>query len=97
VDVRFRVGYLLLSWGGDTARLSARYDRFENEDRDGTAEPDDETGSAWTVAGFWKPRSHVRLGVEYVGLHAQRPAAAFSGRDPNTNARKLTGELRLIF
>ncbi len=97
VDVRFRVGYGLLSWGNDRARVSARYDRFRNDDRDGTAEPDGESGSAWTVAAFWKPNPHVRVGVEWLDLRAQRPAAAFSGANPDTNARTLTGELRLGF
>ncbi len=97
VDVRFRLAYLLLSWGGDTARLSARYDRFRNDDRDGTAEPNDESGSAWTVAAFWRPQRHVRLGVEALQLRARRPAADFSGADANTDARRLLGELRVSF
>ncbi len=97
VDVRFHVAYLMASWGGARARLSARYDRFYNQDRDGTAEPDDESGSAWTLAALWRPEPHVRLGVEALQVHARRPAAAFSGANPDTDARRLQGEVRLTF
>jgi hypothetical protein len=97
VDVRFRLGYLLLSWGGETARVSVRHDRFKNEDRDGTAEPDGESGYAWTVAALWKPHPHVRLGIELQAVRADRPAAAYSGANPDTDASRVLGEARLVF
>lgn len=97
VDVRFKVGYVLLSWAGEKARLSARYDRFRNVDRDGTAEPDGESGRAFTLAAFWLPSSHWRVGVEALDLRASRPAAADSGADPDTDARRLQLELRFLF
>jgi hypothetical protein len=97
VDVRFRVGYLLLSWGGEKARVSVRHDRFENEDRDGTAEPDGESGYAWTVAALWRPHPHVRLGVEFLAVRGDRPAAAYSGANPDTDASHLLGEVRVTF
>ena len=34
--------------------LTARYDRFQNQDQDGVAEPNGESGWALTVAGFWR-------------------------------------------
>jgi len=97
VDLRFRVGYLLLTWGGERARASLRYDHFENTDRDGTAEPNNESGSAWTAAVLWSPQRHLRLGAEFLSLRSQRPAAAFSGADPTTDARRLLLEARLGF
>jgi hypothetical protein len=39
----------------------------------------------------------VRLGLEALQLRARRPAAAFSGADANTDARRLMGELRVSF
>lgn len=97
VDTRFRVGYALLSWAARGLRLTTRVDTFRNEDRDGTAEPDDEEGWSFTVAAFWQPRPFVRLGVEYLEVRADRPAAAFSGQDPDTDARRGLAELRLSF
>lgn len=97
VDVRFKVGYLLLSWGREKLRVSARYDRFENVDRDHTAEPDQETGHAWTLAAFWQPGPHWRLGAEALSLRAARPAAADAGANPDTDARRVQLELRFVF
>jgi hypothetical protein len=97
VDVRFRVGYALASWAWKSVRLSGRIDGFRNEDLDGTAEPDDETGWSLTAAAFWQPRKFVRLGLEYVDVRASRPAARFSGADPDTNARRGQAEIRLQF
>jgi hypothetical protein len=99
VDVRFNAGYALLSWASAsrTWRLSARYDRFDNDDRDGTAEPNGESGWAVTLAAFWQPRQVVRFGVEYLDLRADRPAAAFSGASPVTDGRRAQLELRLRF
>ena len=97
VDVDFRTGYALLTWGNSRLRLSARYDRFRNRDKDGTTEPNDDDGHAWTLAAFFSPWRSARLGVEWLELKAQRPAAAASGFDPDTNGRRGTLELRLLF
>jgi hypothetical protein len=97
VQLRFRTGYALLSWSRGAWRLTGRLDGFENDDRDGTAEPNEESGWAWTAAAFWQPRPFLRLGAEYLVLRADRPAAAFSGDDPETDARRLQAELRLRF
>ena len=97
VDVRYRVGYALLSWSRGRWRVSARYDRFRNQEKDGSAEPNGESGWAATAALLWRPAERLRLGAEYLELRAQRPAAAYSGADPDTNARRLLLEARLIF
>ena len=97
VDVRFRTGYVLASWSRGPWRVSLRADGFRNEDRDGTAEPDDDSGWAWTAAAFWQPKKAVRVGVEYVDVRAARPAASYSGADPDTDARRALLELRLAF
>jgi hypothetical protein len=97
VDVRFRLAYALLSWRIRAFRVSARIDSFRNQDKDGTAEPDDERGWSFTAAGFWQPKSFVRLGLEYVEVRASRPAARFSGADPDTDARRGQAEVRVSF
>jgi hypothetical protein len=97
VDVRFKVGYVLASWHAGRWRVTARFDRFRNEDRDGTAEPDGEDGHAWTGAAFWEPTKHVRVGLEYLDVQGARPAAAYSGADPDAAARRVLVELRARF
>jgi hypothetical protein len=97
VDVRFRVGYALVSWAKKEVRLSLRVDGFHNDDLDGTAEPDGEKGWSFTAAGFWRARSFLRLGLEYIDVRAPRPAARFSGADPDTDARRGQAEVRILF
>ena len=99
VDVGFWGGYVLLSWAGldGRLRLTVRYDRFRNEDRDGQPEPNDESGESVTVAGFFSPRPWLRLGLEVLDLRSDRPAAAFSGAPADASARRAQVELRLRF
>jgi hypothetical protein len=99
VDVRFWAGYVLLSWAGldERLRLTARYDRFRNEDRDGQPEPNDESGQSVTLAGFFSPRPWLRLGLEVLDLRSDRKAAAFSGAPADAGARRAQAELRLRF
>ena len=97
VDVRFRVGYLLVSWASERWRVSGRLDSFTNHDLDQTAEPDQESGWSWTVALFFRPRKPLRLGAEVLSVRAERPAAADSGANPNTNAWRAQIEARTTF
>jgi hypothetical protein len=97
VDLRFKVGYALVSWSRGPVRLTGRVEAFDNTDRDGVAEPDQEDGWAVTGAALWQATRALRVGVEYLSVHAQRPAAAFSGADPDTDARRALVELRLAF
>ena len=97
VDLRFRTGYVLLSWSRGKWRLSTRLEGFRNRDRDGTAEPDQESGRAFTVAVFLQPAHALRIGAEYVDLRSERPAAAYSAAEPDTDARRGVLEVRLTF
>lgn len=97
VDLDFATGYVLASWRAGSVRLSARYDRFENQDRDQTAEPDQEDGQAVTVAVLWEPAPHVRVGLEGLQLWNDRPAAAFAGANEDVDAKRLLAELRIRF
>lgn len=95
VDVEFRTAYLLASQEFGRHRVSARIERFENTDHDQRgAENDAEDGEAFTVAYFFTPVEHFRVGAEFVRVDAQRPAAAESGFDPNTDGSTLTLEAR---
>jgi hypothetical protein len=99
VDLGIRAGYVLATWSseGDALRLTARYDAFENEDRDGVAEPNQESGWAVTIAALVAPRPWVRLGLEYLELRGDRPAAEFAGTPAEAGARRAQAELRLRF
>lgn len=97
VDLRFRVAYALLSWHVGAVRLSGRVDAFDNDDRDGTAEPDEESGWSATAALFYQPARALRLGVEYVAVRADRPAAAYSGAGLTTDADRGLVELHVSF
>lgn len=97
VDTDFAAAYAMLSWQRAAVRLSARFDWFRNEDRDGVAEDDGEDGKAFTLAAFWTPVERLRLGAEFLTVAAQRRAAAQSWADPDTDAWKATLEARLFF
>jgi hypothetical protein len=97
VDLRFKTGYVLVSWNRGPVRLPGRVEAFANTDRDGVAEPDEEDGWAVTGAALWQATRFLRIGAEYLAVHAQRPAAAFSGADADTDARRALIELRLTF
>ncbi len=98
VDIDLWAWYALASVAGDTWRVSARFDRFATHDRDhSAAETNDEYGRAVTVAGFWQPRERFRLGVEWLDLRADRPAAAESGFNPNTDATQWKIEAKIGF
>lgn len=97
VDLDFATGYVLASVRPGPLRLSARYDRFENADRDGTAEDGSESGWSLTGAFFYEPTPWLRLGVEWVELRGERPGAGADAFDADPDARRLQGELRLRF
>lgn len=97
VDLRYRVGYVLLSWRVGRLRFSGRVDGWDGEDRDGTAEPNGERGWSATGAVFYQPARVLRLGAEFVAVRADRDAAAFSGGPRSTDADRATVELRLVY
>jgi hypothetical protein len=97
VDLDVATGYVLASVTPGPLRLTARYDRFENADRDGTAEDGSESGWSLTGACFYEPAPWLRLGVEWVELRGERPGLTADGFDADPDARRLQGELRLRF
>jgi hypothetical protein len=97
VDVRVRAAYALVSWAGrgEALRFTARYDRFRSDDRDGVAEPNQESGWALTVAALYSPWPWLRIAAEYLEMRGDRPAAAFAGEAADAGARRAQAELRL--
>jgi hypothetical protein len=78
-------------------RLSARYDRFETVDRDGTPGDDnEESGRARTVALLYSAGERWRLGLEWLEVDARRPIAGALG-GPSLDGDALRAELRWTF
>jgi hypothetical protein len=98
VDVGFEAWYLLASARlGETGRISLRFDRFSTEERDGTAEPSDESGWAVTGALLWRPVARFRVGLELLHAVGDRPAAAWSGANADVSGDRGALELRYSF
>jgi hypothetical protein len=95
VKADFHSAYLLFSRQFGRNRISVRAETFQNDERDhSAAEDDSDRGNAFTMAWFFTPIEHLRLGAELVSLRAQRPAALQSGFDPDTDGRMVTVEAR---
>lgn len=98
VQLDMAASYLLVSYQPGPFRLTLRYDRFEMEDRDlSGADDNNEDGEAWTLAFFWEGAGNLRVGAELLDLDADRPEAAASGFEANTDATSLSLEVRYYF
>ncbi|HXG58825.1 MAG TPA: hypothetical protein VNL91_07365 [Thermoanaerobaculia bacterium] len=98
VQADFLTGYLLASWRRGNGRLSARFDIFQMNDRDGSAaESNDERGRSWTIAWMHDFGAHLRGAAEFVQVTGRRLAAEQSGFSGDTDGRTMTVELRYRF
>jgi hypothetical protein len=98
VDADLAAGYLLLSYGQDRYRFTLRHDRFETEERDGSAaENNSGDGDAWTAAVFFFPRPDLRLGLEVLRLDSDRAAVRDAGFDGATGGTTVSVEVRWLF
>lgn len=97
----FQAWYILASWHIERWRVTLRHDRFETVDRDASpprlATINTEDGDAWTLAAFFLPTPTWRLGLQLLTVDADRPAAAESGFDPDTDGTSLIAEARWSF
>ena len=96
VNVDFDTFYLLASYQQGNHRVSARFDDFELEDRDGFPTDNSEDGDGWTVAYFFEPGA-FRVGIEYTDVSVSRVSALESGFNPNHDGSQLTLEVRYVF
>jgi hypothetical protein len=98
VQMDFSTAYALVSHKSGHFRASARFDVFDTTDRDHSiAETNTEHGRSWTLATFYEPDPHMRVGLELVQVTGRRIAAEESGFDGNTDGRTLTLEARYRF
>ena len=97
VDNRFRAAFVLLTGALGRHRLTGRYDWFDVADRDTTADPNAEEGSAWTVAYLVRWTDAARVAVEWLQVTSTRDARADLGLAPRARETLLQASLRLVF
>lgn len=96
VIARFESAYLLASWAppqDGRHRASVRYDVFRVRDRDDfrAADPNDESGTAWTFAYAFIPTPRHRITAELVHINSSRTNRRDLGLDPR--AIEILGSL----
>jgi hypothetical protein len=98
VDIDFASAYLLASFAPDTRwRYSARFERFEIEDRDGVAEDNGEDGRTLTLAVLCSIGEHWRFGLEWLHGDSAHHAADLLAQSRETGGRQWRFELRRSF
>ena len=99
VDNRFRAGFLLATGAAGRHRVTARYDAFDVDDRDPLVDldPNEEDGSAWTVAYQLTLHDSTRLAVEWLRVESARPAREGLGLPAEVTENQLQASLRLVF
>jgi hypothetical protein len=87
IIAKFQAAYIMASWTDSEAaehRLTARYDVFRVRDRDDfkVEDPNDESGSAWTLAYAFTPTARHRITAELLRIDSTRPNRRDLGLDP---------------
>jgi hypothetical protein len=99
VDIKYQATYGLLTAKAGRHRFTARYDRFEVEDRDlhRLDDPNQEEGHAWTGAYLLETGQHHRLAVEWLRIVSDRPARALIGLPTRAEEDQLQASFRVLF
>jgi hypothetical protein len=97
VDNRFRAAFVLLTGAVGRHRVTGRYDWFDVVDRDATADPNAEDGSAWTLAYLVRWNDSARVAVEWLQVTSTRASRADLGLAPRAREDQLQASLRLTF
>jgi hypothetical protein len=99
VDASYRASYALLTARAGRHRLSARYDRFEVEDRDANRVEDDNTddGKAWTAAYQVETGEHHRLALEWMRITSDHPQRRQIGLPVHAQEDVIQASFRLLF
>jgi hypothetical protein len=87
IIAKFQAVYGMASWTESAAarhRLSVRYDAFRVRDHDEfpAADPNDETGSAWTFAYAFSPGARHHITTEFLRVESTRSNRRDLGLDP---------------
>lgn len=92
VDAGFDAVYVLASQKRGRNRWSARYERFNTDERDfSVAEVNEEHGQAWTVTWMYDLHEHVRLAAELTQFRGARTGT------PGPDAQNVRLEARYRF
>jgi hypothetical protein len=97
VDNRFRAAFVLLTGARGRHRLTARYDWFDVEDRDATADVNTEDGSGWTIAYLVQWMDTARFAVEWLQVTSTRPSRADLEIAPHARETQVQASLRFTF
>jgi len=100
VDAKFESAYLLGAWQFDPLwQLTLRAERFEIVEQDfSSAERNDETGHAQTIALIYTPSAAWRFALEYLRLNGTRPGLADErGATTDIGGNTLRFEIRRSF
>jgi hypothetical protein len=99
VDVPFQTTFGLVSIPLRKHRLTLRYERFETEDVDAlpSLDPNDEEGTAWTLAYLFQASDAVRLAVEVIHVEADRAVRPLLELPARTDETMLQVSWRVAF
>lgn len=99
VEARYWTAYGLASLSIGRHRLSARYERFEVQDRDtlGSLDDNNENGEAWTGAYVFETEKGHRLALEVLQVKSDRPARATLDLPTHADETLVQVSLRFVF
>lgn len=99
VGIEYSASYGLLTAKAGRHRFTARYDRFEVEDKDalGAEDDNDEDGEAWTAAYILETGEHHRLAFEWLRITSDRPSRASIGLPTHAEEDLFQASFRLHF
>jgi len=99
VDAPFETTFGLVSVPVRRHRLTFRYERFETDDDDALAvlDPNQEDGTAWTLAYAFQATDALRLAVEVLHVEADRAVRPLQGRPIGSDETLLQVSWRLAF
>jgi hypothetical protein len=97
VDTRFWSVYGLVSKDWNRHRVSLRVERFGADDRDTSADDNNEHGTGVTLAYVFRPSERQRLTVEVLHVESDRPERIYFGMPRQARETVLQASYRFFF
>jgi len=97
VDTHFWSVYGLISKDWNRHRVSLRLERFGADDKDTSADDNNERGTALTAAYVFRPAERQRLTLELLRVDSTRPERAFLGFAPKIRETVVQASYRFFF
>jgi hypothetical protein len=96
--VRFRAWYVLASHSAGANRITGRYDRFRNHERDLLqSDPNGESGTAWTISYVRTLSPALEFVLEALTVQSSRAGRSLIGEPVSSSERSLTTSVRWRF